>query len=101
MWFCMNDAFLSVVENRDDPNTLLVRARVKGHIERVFPAAKTFVKRTADYPHRALVSRGTVAQVMADRITEIDYDNFKDSVPENSLHDAYSRVWGVMRGIQN
>jgi len=38
MWIFLSDSFLSIVD-KDDPSgaTLLVRARVAGDIERVFP----------------------------------------------------------------
>ena len=44
MWICHNRAFLSVVANREDKNTLLVRARIEGNIEAVFPDAKIFYR---------------------------------------------------------
>jgi len=40
MWVVLNDAFLSVVADRDDPNRLLVRARFHNDIARVFPNAE-------------------------------------------------------------
>ena len=38
----LNDSFLSIVENMNNPEELLVRARVKGDIERVFHDAAVF-----------------------------------------------------------
>ena len=40
MWIILNKSFLSIVKNRNDENELLVRARVKGDIQRVFKNAK-------------------------------------------------------------
>ena len=100
MWICLNKAFLSVVQNRDDPNTLLVRARVAGHIQQVFPEAKVFTDSKADYLYRAFIGRKAVAQAVAASIEDIDYDNFKDSVDDDQLHVAYMKVWGVMEKLQ-
>ena len=40
MWLCLNDAFLSIVALPGHPDELLVRARIAGDIERLFPAAQ-------------------------------------------------------------
>ena len=100
MWLCTSSSFLSVVASRDTPSLLLVRARVKGHIERVFPTAKTFTDVDADYRYRAFIDRTEVAKVIADRLLAIDYDNFKDSVEDDQLHDAYLKVWSAMHKLQ-
>ncbi len=36
MWICLNDAFLSIVTDTTHPDQLLVRARRRDDIERVF-----------------------------------------------------------------
>jgi len=102
MWIFMNDAMLSIVENRDDPATLLVRARREGDIERTFPLIETFTDVTADYLFRAFVPREMVAEVLADRLANIDYTNFKGSIPieDEPRHRAYMGVWGVMHDLQ-
>jgi hypothetical protein len=38
--------------------------------------------------------------VVAQRVMGIGYGNFKDSVHDHKLHDAYARVWGVMADLQ-
>ena len=100
MWLCMNDAFLSVIEPVPGSPVLRVRARRKGDIERVFPGAE--VERTPgrDYLYRAHIDREVVAEVMADHIRGINYSNFKNSVRNHRLHDAYAAVWGIMARFQ-
>lgn len=100
MWICLNNSFLSVVQNRDDPSILLVRARVAGHIERVFPDAKVFTDPKADYLYRANIKRQVVAKTVAASIEKINYDNFKDSVEDDPLHVAYLKVWSTMEKLQ-
>ena len=36
MWVCLNNSFLSIVQNRNNLEQLLVRSRRKGDIEKVF-----------------------------------------------------------------
>lgn len=101
MWIVMNDAYLSIVDKAYGFGELLsVRARVKGDIEKVFPDAKVFESAKTDYRFRAMISRKEVAAKIADRIENIRYPNFKDSVVENWRHDAYAEIWGVMFQVQ-
>ena len=39
MWIVLNNSFLSIVKNRNNDDELLVRARVKGDIEKIFSNA--------------------------------------------------------------
>ena len=115
MWIFLSGSFLSIVAYRPDmgpgarsashkaPSTtekLLVRARIKGDIERVFPDAE--VERTPgrDYLYRALIDRQCVADAMAHQVTVIGYPNFKDSVKEKERHNAYMNVWSTMADYQ-
>lgn len=100
MWLCLNNAFLSVVSKDCRPDELLVRARVPGHIQAVFPDAK--VERTPehDYLFRARVKRAAISAAFAKMVEGYDADNFKNSVADDKLHDAYAAVWGVMARLQ-
>ena len=103
MWIALNNSFLSIVQNRNDSSELLVRARVKGDIERVFPEAETFEDLKADYRYRALIQRDLVAKALASQVSEINYDNFKNSISNDECqrHDAYLKVWGNLRTLQD
>ena len=100
MWIFLNNAFLSIVDKGGDGTTLLVRARRKGDIERLFPEA--LVERTPrnDYRYRARIDRDTVAQTIAESLRAITYGNFKDTVEEADRHDAYMGVWQIMHRYQ-
>jgi len=100
MWLFTSGSFLSVVADRNSKRNLLVRARVKGHIDAVFPDAKVFTDENADYLYRAVIPRKLVAKVIAGTIGGIDYDNFKNSVGNTALHGSYLSVWGIMRNLQ-
>ena len=105
MWICTNKTFLSVVQPAaDDPanlgDCLLVRARLKGHIESVFPDADVVEVPGRDYQFRAYVRRGEVAVAVMRQVQTIDYPNFKNSVRNPRLHDAYACTWGVLAQMQ-
>jgi hypothetical protein len=53
-----------------------------------------------DYRYRAVVKRADVERKMALEINAISYDNFKDSVKDTELHDAYLKVWRTMMELQ-
>lgn len=103
MWIFLNDAFMSVVEHRDDPSLLMVRARLPGDLETVFPEFVDRVLTTPsnDYRFRVVVTRERLMQAMNKKIDTIDYDNFKASVRDHARHDAYVGVWSVMYRAQN
>lgn len=101
MWIVLNNAYLSIVKPRGAGEALLVRARIKGDIERVFPKAEVQETTQRDYRFRAMIAPARVAQALADAVMGIDYPNFKGSVHETLRHDAYMRIWSTMYGVQN
>lgn len=100
MWLCLKNTFVSVVHKDCKPDELLVRARRPGDIEKLFPRAKVKTGGGTDYRYRAVVSRKEVAAAMTQYIMEIDADNFKNSVKDDELHDAYLGVWREMMKMQ-
>ena len=103
MWIVLNKSFLSIVKNRNNENELLVRARVKGDIEKVFSNAETFEDIKADYKYRSYIKRKDVAFAISRELIDIDYDNFKSSVSkdDNIRKNAYMDVWSVLNKIQS
>lgn len=102
MWICLNDAFYSIIRPADvAPGHLLVRARRPGDIERHFPGAEVTRTPGRDYLYRAQVPAADVGRVLAEVVANITYSNFKASVRDGRLHDAYLKVWGTMVGIQD
>ena len=101
MWLCSRDSFLSIVSKGCAPTELLVRARRKNDIEKVFPSATVTRNTGTDYLYRAVIPRGAVKQALAAMVDQIDYPNFKDSVEDRSLHAAYVSVWCAMAGLQH
>jgi|SRR5262245_6912782 len=99
MWLCLNDGFYSIVEDRQNRNNLLIRARSRKHLQNFLrwgkKGANVKIKETpdSDYRYRVSLPAFTVGEIMAARVVAIDYDNFKDSVHETALHDMYEGWW--------
>tara|TARA_A100001037_G_C14684083_1_gene428671 strand:- start:126 stop:446 length:321 start_codon:yes stop_codon:yes gene_type:complete len=102
MWIYLNNSFLSTVTCKDDDTLLHVRARREGDIENVFPEAQTVRTDNRDYLYRTNLPREQVAQVLANIVNTIDYNNFKGSIDYVDIdrHDEYCKVWTLMRKSQ-
>ena len=103
MWIVLNKSFLSIVKNRNNENQLLVRARVNGDIEKVFPDADIFEDKDADYKYRSYIDREVVANAIGKELLNINYDNFKSSVSKDDgiRGNAYMKVWIALNQMQS
>jgi len=101
----MNDAMVSAVEDNSDLTRLMVRARVKGDLERFFKpiglVPDVFAAAGTDYAYRCNVKRSQFAEACAAAAMSINYGNFKGSVKEDARHDAYMDCWTAMMKLQN
>lgn len=101
MWICLKNSFLSIVDKGDPSGqTLLVRGRKAGDIERVFLNARVTEGGGTDYRYRARIDRAIVAEGIAEEVKRISYSNFKSAVSEHKRHDAYMQMWNVMYRFQ-
>lgn len=96
MWVLMNDSYLSVVKHLDKLDTLLVRSRIEGDIQRAIPDAEVYEDPHADYRYRADLPADQFKQAMTRAIDKIDYGNFKASVKDHKRHNVYMQVWKVL-----
>lgn len=97
MWICLNNAFLSAVEDRNDRTFLVVRARKRGHLVDAFKGEDVKIIKSppgSDYAYRTRVSKKNFAALVTQKIASINYDNFKNSVEDDTLHNMYSKWWG-------
>lgn len=103
MWVFFPNAMLSIVAHRDKPDTLLVRARFRGDIERVLPGVRVTRTPRADYLYRAEVSRIAMAGLLSEHANTMAYANVKGAIPmgdrrrSHAMHD----VWQVMFDAQH
>lgn len=115
MWVFMNDAFVSIVQDRVNDDLLWVRGRIKGDVEKFFkplpPQWRAEVERevertpSADYLYRICVPRTWVRTALEAAEQSIDYTNFKNSIPPTKKgdmrHTYYMRVWSAMLAFQH
>jgi hypothetical protein len=96
MWIFLRDSFLSIAQYEEEPRLLLVRGRYRGDLEKIFPEANVAEDLLGDYRFRTVIGRERVAQVLALRISQIDYLDLNDMVRGGDHSTAYDRVFGVM-----
>src|SRR4051812_25080379 len=108
MWVFTTTGYLSLVENQDDKSTIIVRARVRGDMNRFreqylhVPAIITYHENN-DYPYRMIVPKGEIAKAVAAAVMDIDYKNFKSEVHEvqgGYRASVYTRIWGVLIDLE-
>jgi hypothetical protein len=106
MWLLTAQGFYSVVAHRDDPDKLLVRARTREDIEALseqVPSLEPFEDPAADYRYRAIASRAEWLVAVAQLVTEIDYDNFKNAVAARQGSERaalYGVLWQELLRLQ-
>ena len=98
MWLFTSKSFLSVVSDKENPtgDRLLVRSRIMGDIEEVFPDADVMETCNADYRFRAWVSREKVNNAISEYVQNLDYITFKNSVKDQDRIGPLMRVWSTM-----
>ena len=103
MWVFLNNSFLSIVENRNNKEELLVRSRVREDIDKIFPDSNIFEMENSDYKYRSYIKKIEVSEKIREIVTNINYDNFKNSISksEDQRHSSYLNVWNEMRKLQS
>ena len=94
-----------------DPERIVVRARERGHLERLkehFPGpigdAEILDHAGTDYPYRIVVRKDAWTTVCTELAHELDYTNFKDAVwqdqRDSNYEHALHKVWRTMYGLE-
>lgn len=107
MWVMTPRGFYSVVQHREQPGNVIVRARawddlmalLNRHPEWTLQIEET---PTADYKYRVHMARVEWEQLVAEMASEIDYDNFKNAVKRENKDRAttYMGVWSRLLSIE-
>jgi hypothetical protein len=101
MWVFLNNSFFSAVAHPTKPRLLVVRGRLRGDLQAIWPGRKVYETPGRDYRFRVFIDRDVLAKTLAEAARNISYGNFKDSVKDRKRHDAYLGVWGVMARAQD
>lgn len=106
MWIVTTRGFFSVVAHRDEPATVLVRARVRSDLESLGNLLGPLdIRHTpdADYAYRVVMPRERWSHCLAVLAEEIDYPNFKDAVAKRQGWNGariYHHVWSALGSLQ-
>jgi hypothetical protein len=106
MWLLTPRGFFSAVQDRNDPDRVLVRARVGADLEALrdlLPEIEVVFGEGTDYPWRAWIPRDDWARAVHAMCGEIDYGNFKNAVADRQGYaraGIYSEVWGSLHGLE-
>ena len=94
-WVFQNNSCLSIVENRNNKDELLVRSRIKGNIEKFPPDYDVFEMKNSDYNFLSFVKKTYVSSKLKNIVEEINSDNFKNviSPDQHERHHSYLNVW--------
>lgn len=106
MWLFCKSGYFSAVKHNAKPNTILLRARVEGDLERLAEAHEIDMRiehtPEADYAFRAELPAVEWTRVVMEESDAIDYGNFKNAVHDGTARDdAYMEVWCSMRNLQD
>lgn len=111
MWVFSTTGFYSVVQKSPcKKDEVLVRTRCKEDIEFLAKAleekhsfkGKILSTPRADYGFRMVVPKESWAAYLTNLVMDLDYGNFKDTIPENDSlrHAAYLTSWRAMFDFQ-
>lgn len=116
MWLFTKLGFYSIVAHKDDPHTVLIRARAREDLERLqtfyrhhdershLAQADIHESDTSDYRFRIFARRADFDTFMILLAIDLDYTNFKDEIHKQGdapRDTAYMNVWVDMRNFQN
>lgn len=93
MWICLNNGFVSIVKDKLNKNDFVVRSRRKEILENLFPNNEITTLSISDYKYRTYCSKKDLSDILINRIEQINYTNFKNSVRDYDLHDLYNSFW--------
>ncbi len=108
MWLGTVEGWFSIVKHREEADTFMVRARVKGDLENLRALAgigqEVVATPHADYPFRLIVTGAQVLDVLAKLGEGITYSNYKSEVGkrpgQRAKLNAYHKVWEVMTHVE-
>ena len=100
MWIMLYDCFFSIVKRDCADDELMVRARRKGDIEKIWKNTKVTRYTKSDYLYRAAIKKVDVVAAISTEIEDIDYDNFKNAVKDIPYHRALNHIWTELSMLQ-
>lgn len=112
MWVFTKDGFFAVAENRNDKDTLLVRARVADDMNRLVNTMEAINMQwvrlpwrdeEADYLFRGIMTKFAWAYYLGYAAREIDYDSLKSYVMQTdgkSRYQVMTVIWNSIAHLE-
>lgn len=101
MWLFGQRGMFSIVQHKDNPEILIVKARMKGDIEQHWPNATIERNEHYDYLYRANLRRNEVAYTIQEMVKAIDYTSYKGELHDRKRrYPYYLRIWEVLSDMQ-
>jgi len=115
MWLFTPRGFYSAVQHKQQPDTIVVRTRVRPDMERLVELVERHTGSRpevlewagTDYRFRALLPRHVWAIVLNDMVAELTYTNFKNAAHKVQDEGAagrdhtYDAIWQAMYRFQS
>lgn len=106
MWLFTETGFVSVVQDKQDTNKMVVRARDKKSLQPLMDAygVKLVNLKNRDYPHRVFLTRKQFIDWLVESGETLDYDNYKTRVSKTRGYDFASPlhdVWATMLRLED
>jgi hypothetical protein len=101
VWIFMQDTFVTISQDANQRDRFMIRARVAGDIEKLFPKAQVIRLDDADFRFRAFVPKARVVEVLGRAIGSVDYTSFKSGVKDKCRAWFYTRVWSITADMQD
>lgn len=101
MWiYTAGGSFFSIVQDKNRPGYLCVRARTRGVIEKLLPGAKVLEGAGSDYAFRSSVNVETAISAFIREIRAVSYSNYKNTITDRKKHDTLFKIWEISKELE-
>lgn len=107
MWIFTETGFLSAVQEKNNPETLVVRARDYPSLDPLAKQLGQVIRHTpeSDYPYRLdHVSKSDFILFLMQTVDALSYTNYKSQAQatlQPEFAPALSKVWSIMQDVED
>ena len=106
MWLFTDSGFVSVVQDRENENVLVARARDKASLNELSALAGASIEETPlrDYPFRVYVSREELGGWLLRCVQYLHYPNYKARMGHTrgpKYSEPLHEVWAAMQSVSS
>lgn len=116
MWIFTVDGYYSAVQDKDNPDQIMVRSRIKKDLEAMLAKADLFYPSFkaedyeilewagTDYAYRVFIPRVVWVAYLAETAHELTYTNFKGAAlgfGDSQRSSVYHNIWQLLKDWQD